>query len=132
MSEPTIVETTGFSALGLDSRIVDALTADNYSEPTPIQRESIPHLLEGCDLVGLAATGTGKTAAFSLPIIHRLGTHDKPSGKPSALVIVPTRELAIQVAKAVQKYGASFRVSVLAVYGGTGFGEQSAYPQAGR
>lgn len=76
MSELTTVETSGFAALGLDSRIVDALTDDNYSEPTPIQRESIPHLLEGSDLVGLAATGTGKTAAFTLPIIHRLGTQE--------------------------------------------------------
>src|ERR1700743_1049944 len=78
-----------------------ALDALGYEEPTPIQREAIPPLLDGHDLVGQAATGTGKTAAFALPLLERL----KPGGhNPQALVLVPTRELAIQVAEAVHRY----------------------------
>jgi ATP-dependent RNA helicase DeaD len=107
----------GFSALGLRPELIDALTALGYEEPTPIQREAIGPLCEGSDLIGQAATGTGKTAAFSLPLLHRLAVGDR--GKhPAALVLAPTRELAIQVAEAVTKYGRPLGARVLAVYGG--------------
>jgi ATP-dependent RNA helicase DeaD len=89
-----------FGALGLDPRIVEALAALGYEEPTPIQQETIPPLIEGRDLLGQAATGTGKTAAFALPILQRLAAEGRGKG-PLALVLVPTRELAMQVAEAV-------------------------------
>ena len=116
--------TSGFSDLGLDPRLVEALTANGYAEPTPIQRESIPVLLEGKDLIGLAATGTGKTAAFALPMLHTLNLQPDRE-RPSALVLVPTRELAIQVANAIAEYGAPLKMKVVAVYGGSGFAEQT-------
>jgi ATP-dependent RNA helicase DeaD len=95
-----------------------------YEEPTPIQRESIPRLLEGKDLVGQAATGTGKTAAFTLPIIQRLSEAGARRAQPSSLVLVPTRELAMQVAEAVHRYGRAIGVSVLPIYGGQSFAQQ--------
>ena len=122
-STPTPVPTSAFAALGLDARLVDALTAAGYSEPTPIQREAIPHLIQGRDLIGLAATGTGKTAAFALPLVHRLA--QAPDRKfPAALVLVPTRELAIQVAKAISGYGKPLKMKVVPIYGGAGYAEQ--------
>ena len=113
-----------FIALGLDPRIVEALVALGYEEPTPIQRAAIPPLLAGRDLIGQAATGTGKTAAFALPLLHRLASlgHDRP--RPSALVLVPTRELAMQVAEAVHRYGRLVAGGVLPLYGGQSFGQQ--------
>src|SRR5690242_21953590 len=92
-----------FAALGVDDALVSALTALGYEEPTPIQREAIPPLLAGKDVLGQAATGTGKTAAFTLPLLQRI-VHDAKQ-RPSALILVPTRELAIQVGEAVQRYG---------------------------
>ncbi len=122
MSESVAVaEAAGFASFGLDARVVSAL---HYSEPTPIQREAIPILLEGKDLVGLAGTGTGKTAAFALPLVHRLATDPTPRTGVSVLVLTPTRELAMQVAKAISTYGRPVGVSVLAVYGGTGYADQ--------
>ncbi|MDH5588062.1 MAG: DEAD/DEAH box helicase, partial [Nitrospirota bacterium] len=88
-----------------------------YEEPTPIQREAIPPLLNGRDLLGRAATGTGKTAAFTLPLLQRLA-HLAPQAHPSALILVPTRELAMQVCEAVERYGKQQRIAILAVYGG--------------
>ena len=114
----------GFAGLGLDARLVEALTALGYEEPTPIQRETIPPLLEGRDLAGQAATGTGKTAAFALPLIQRLTARGDRRARPSALVLVPTRELAMQVAEAVHRYGRALGVSVLPVYGGSPFDQQ--------
>ncbi|AMV39734.1 DEAD/DEAH box helicase [Planctomyces sp. SH-PL62] len=114
----------GFSSLGLDPRLVEALTGLGYEEPSPIQREAIPVLLTGKDLVGQAATGTGKTAAFALPMLHRLTELDKKSPRPFALVLVPTRELAMQVAEAVHRYGRPMGASVLPVYGGQAYGPQ--------
>jgi ATP-dependent RNA helicase DeaD len=97
------------------------LDALGYEEPTPIQSEAIPALLDGHDLVGQAATGTGKTAAFALPLLHRL----VPGGEaPQALVLVPTRELAVQVAEATHRYGRELGARVLAVYGGQPIGRQ--------
>ena len=115
------VGAAGFVSLGLDPRIVAAL---GYNDPTPIQKEAIPVLLQGKDLVGLAGTGTGKTAAFALPILHKLATAGtKPTGV-SALVLTPTRELAVQVSKAIAVYGKPIGIEVLAVYGGTAYAEQ--------
>ena len=110
-------EGDGFAALGLRSELLDTLTELGYEEPTPVQRETIPHLIEGHDLVGQAATGTGKTAAFALPLLHTL---EIGRGRPtaSALVLVPTRELAMQVSEAIFKYGRVLGVKVVPVYGG--------------
>ncbi len=113
---------SGFAALGLDGRLLPTLIALGYEEPTPIQREAIPPLLEGRDLLGRAATGTGKTAAFALPMLQRISVAG--AGKPSALVLVPTRELAMQVAEAVHKYGRDLGTRVLPVYGGASIEQQ--------
>jgi ATP-dependent RNA helicase DeaD len=112
----------GFAALGLEAGLLAALETLGYEEPTPIQREAIPPLLSGRDVLGQAATGTGKTAAFTLPLLQRI-VHG-PKARPSAIILVPTRELAIQVAGAVERYGKEFRVSVLPVYGGQAIGPQ--------
>jgi ATP-dependent RNA helicase DeaD len=115
----------GFSDLGLAPPILEALTALGYEEPTPIQREAIPVLLEGKDLLGQAATGTGKTAAFALPIVHRVAALDSAERQsPGALILVPTRELAMQVAEAVHRYGKSIGVRVLPIYGGQSMPQQ--------
>jgi ATP-dependent RNA helicase DeaD len=111
--------TAGFGALALDEALVAAVTALGYEEPTPVQRETIPLLLEGRDLLVQAATGTGKTAAFALPLLHRLsnlGAGDRR--QTTGLVLVPTRELAMQVAEAVHKYARGGRLTVLPLYGG--------------
>jgi ATP-dependent RNA helicase DeaD len=108
----------GFAALGLDPRLVDALAALGYEEPTPVQREAIPPLLAGRDVLGQAATGTGKTAAFALPLLHRVTPDADSRSRTTALILVPTRELAMQVAEAVHRYGKSMGVRALPVYGG--------------
>jgi ATP-dependent RNA helicase DeaD len=113
----------GFAALGLEAKLLAALDALGYEEPTPIQREAIPPLLAGRDIVGQAATGTGKTAAFTLPLLQRI-TQMARRHHPSALILVPTRELAIQVAEAVTRYGKELRVAVLPIYGGQAIGPQ--------
>src|SRR4051812_28767556 len=95
----------GFSALGLDPLLLQVLTELGYEEPTPIQRETIPTLLTGRDLIGQAATGTGKTAAFALPMLQRIAARGSDRKQPCAIVLVPTRELAMQVAEAMHKYG---------------------------
>ena len=112
----------GFVSLGLEAPLLTTLETLGYEEPTPIQREAIPPLLAGRDLLGQAATGTGKTAAFALPMLQRIGHAAK--ARPAALVLVPTRELAIQVGEAMQRYGKELRMSVLPVYGGQAIGPQ--------
>ncbi|MGB0911135.1 MAG: DEAD/DEAH box helicase, partial [Nitrospirales bacterium] len=107
----------GFASLGLEAALLTTLETLGYEEPTPIQKESIPPLLEGRDLLGHAATGTGKTAAFTLPLLQRFAHSDRQP-HPFALILVPTRELAIQVSEAVQRYGKEQRLATLAVYGG--------------
>src|SRR5947208_5939014 len=111
-----------FVSLGLDPRLIKTLEDLGYEEPTPIQRESIPALLTGRDVIGQAATGTGKTAAFALPMLQRIALLGNSRPKPSALVLVPTRELAMQVAEAMHKYGQKLKVSVIPIYGGHSFG----------
>ena len=114
-----------FASLGLSEPLVNALAALGYEEPTPIQREAIPPLLEGRDLLGQAATGTGKTAAFALPMLQRItGGRDDRRPDVRALVLVPTRELAMQVAEAIHKYGKGLGTSVLPVYGGQSIQQQ--------
>ncbi|MCE5234082.1 MAG: DEAD/DEAH box helicase [Mizugakiibacter sp.] len=111
-----------FRDLGLPAPLLQALDAVGYESPSPIQAATIPPLLQGRDLLGQAQTGTGKTAAFALPILARL---DATQGKPQALVLAPTRELAIQVAEAFQRYAShlpGFRV--LPIYGGQAYGPQ--------
>ena len=108
----------GFATLGLAEPLLTTLAALGYEEPTPIQREAIPLLLAGRDLLAQAPTGTGKTAAFALPILSGLETGRPPAGPASALVVVPTRELAMQVAEAFQSYGKSLGLRVVPVYGG--------------
>lgn len=113
----------GFAALGLEATLLTTLETLGYEEPTPIQREAIPSLLAGRDLLGQAATGTGKTAAFALPLLQRIAHQARRH--PSGLILVPTRELAIQVAEAVRRYGKELRITVLPVYGGQALGPQA-------
>ena len=120
---PEISEsTTGFADLGLGPKLVATLDALGYEEPTPIQTQAIPQLLTGVDLLGQAATGTGKTAAFALPTIEHIVTTDKPV--IHVLVLTPTRELAMQVSEAMSTYGKSSGVKVTSVYGGQPIGRQ--------
>ena len=114
-----------FDALGLGDALVKAVTALGYEEPTPIQREAMPLLLTGRDLIGQAGTGTGKTAAFALPMIHRLAGAPRPSsGRPRGLMLVPTRELAMQVAEAIHKYSKKTSLVVVPLYGGAPMDQQ--------
>jgi ATP-dependent RNA helicase DeaD len=120
-AEPARVEPT-FTELGLDDAVLRALKDVGYETPSAIQAATIPPLLSGRDVVGLAQTGTGKTAAFALPILSQLDLAQKT---PQALVLAPTRELALQVCEAFEKYAAHLRgVHVLPVYGGQGYGQQ--------
>jgi ATP-dependent RNA helicase DeaD len=110
-------DATTFADLALRPELLDALATLGYEEPTPIQREAIPSLVEGRDLLGQAATGTGKTAAFALPLLQRLPAGER-GAEPAALVLVPTRELAMQVSEAVHRYGRGLGARVLPIYGG--------------
>ena len=112
--------TTDFTSLNLRDEVMQAITELGYNEPTPIQAQMIPLMLSGVDVIGQAQTGTGKTAAFTLPILHNY----QPQRHIQALVLAPTRELALQVAKAMDGYGKHLKVRVLAVYGGQPYGPQ--------
>jgi ATP-dependent RNA helicase DeaD len=116
-------EAGGFAELGLAPGLCQALSGLGYEEPTPIQRAAVPPLIAGRDLVGQAATGTGKTAAFALPLLQRILGRSEPAGV-LALILVPTRELAMQVSEAIHSYGRDMRVRVLPVYGGQPIGRQ--------
>ena len=110
-----------FHTLGLSKGLLDALASKNYAQPTPIQRDAIPLVLEGRDLLGIAQTGTGKTAAFMLPAIDRLAASSRGRpmpGRARMLVLAPTRELAAQIAEAARGYAARTRLSVGVVFGG--------------
>ena len=109
-----------FKELGLDPKILDAIAELGYKEPTPIQTLAIPPILEGRDLVGSAQTGTGKTAAFALPTIHRLKKH----GKCRSLALAPTRELAIQIEENFRIYGKFLNLRMALLYGGVKYGKQ--------
>ncbi|MFQ5704217.1 MAG: DEAD/DEAH box helicase [Gemmatimonadales bacterium] len=112
-----------FNALGLAPELLRAVKEQGYERPTPIQKQSIPVGLEGRDVVGSAQTGTGKTAAFLLPILQRLKS--RPRGKLRALILVPTRELAEQVLNSAKTYGRHCKVKAAAVYGGVGMVPQT-------
>jgi ATP-dependent RNA helicase DeaD len=114
---------SGFADLTLAPELCHVLSGLGYEEPTPIQAAAIPPLLEGRDLVGQAATGTGKTAAFALPILQQI-LAEGGRAEPLALVLVPTRELAVQVCEAMRSYGHDMGARVLAVYGGEPIGRQ--------
>ena len=113
-----------FEALGLGTELVTELASLGYEEPTPIQKAAIPPLLAGRDLLGQAATGTGKTAAFALPILQLVGSTKPEALKPLALVLVPTRELAVQVCEACHRYGKGLGIAVAPIYGGQEFHRQ--------
>jgi len=123
MSDNPTPQDPGFADLGLRPELLSALTALGYEEATPIQRESIPPVIAGRDLLGQAATGTGKTAAFALPVLHRLAEGGERT-EPMALVLVPTRELAMQVSEAVHRYGRGIGARVVPIYGGQPIGRQ--------
>ena len=112
--------TTDFSSLNLREELTRAVSELGYSTPTPIQAGMIPLMLTGVDVIGQAQTGTGKTAAFALPILHKF----QRQKNPQALVLAPTRELALQVADSMMQYGKHLNVRVLAVYGGQPYGPQ--------
>ena len=111
---------TTFSQLGLNPALLKALDGEGYTTPTPIQTQAIPGVLAGKDLLGIAQTGTGKTAAFALPILHRLAANRRPALRlgTRVLVLSPTRELATQIAQSFKTYGRHMNVSVALMYGG--------------
>jgi ATP-dependent RNA helicase RhlE len=111
-----------FESLGLAPELLQAVRECGYTTPTPIQEQAIPHLLAGRDLMGCAQTGTGKTAAFALPILHQIRGSER--GQLRALVLVPTRELAIQVGRNIREYGECLGIRSTAVYGGVPLGPQ--------
>ena len=118
-----------FSKLGLSLAVVDGVKAMGYVDPTPIQLRAIPLVLAGRDVIGSAQTGTGKTAAFGLPMLSKLGQH-QPAG-PRALILEPTRELASQVETAMRDYARFMNIKVTVVYGGVGYGRQTDELKAG-
>ena len=111
---------TNFDSLGLTAPILKALVAEGYTTPTPIQAQAIPHVMQGRDLQGIAQTGTGKTAAFALPILHRLLSNPRPAPKRGARVLVlsPTRELASQIADSFRAYGRQTPLRTALMFGG--------------
>ena len=117
---------TTFSDFGLAQPLLKALAAEGYDTPTPIQGKAIPHVMEGRDLLGVAQTGTGKTAAFSLPILHRLAADDRRPAPRScrALVLSPTRELASQIQASIRTYGKFTRITSTVIFGGVPVGRQ--------
>ena len=123
-SQASSAADSAFLALGLDPALVGAVTSLGYEEPTDIQREAIPPLLAGSDVLGQAATGTGKTAAFALPMLDRIGASTDDIPVVRGLILVPTRELAMQVAEAVHRYGRPLGTRVLPIYGGQAMQQQ--------
>jgi ATP-dependent RNA helicase RhlE len=113
----------GFNTFGLSPHVMEGIKAMGYTDPTPIQLRAIPLLLSGRDVIGSAQTGTGKTAAFALPILSKLGSSRGPS--PRCLILEPTRELAAQVETAIRDYARFTNLRVAVVYGGVGYGKQN-------
>ncbi len=124
MVSATPTGSSGFDQLGLEEPILRAIKAEGYENPTPIQTQSIPEILKGRDILGCAQTGTGKTAAFALPMLHRLhATHSK-SHKVRALILAPTRELALQIRDSFVIYGKHLPLKSAVVFGGVGLEPQ--------
>jgi ATP-dependent RNA helicase RhlE len=118
-----------FSKLGLAPAVLDGVRAAGYAQPTPIQLRAIPLVLAGRDVIGSAQTGTGKTAAFALPILSKLGQHT--GGGPRSLILEPTRELAAQVETAFRDYARFANLKITVVFGGVGYGRQNDALRAG-
>ena len=122
MSNAPETSSVSFKDLNLSKEVLKGLTAVGYETPTPIQAETIPLLINGSDVLGQAQTGTGKTAAFALPILSKIDLNQKT---PQALILTPTRELAIQVAEALQTYASHLKgFHVLPIYGGQSYETQ--------
>jgi ATP-dependent RNA helicase RhlE len=117
---------SSFDGFGLAEPLRRSLNAENHMKPTPIQAQAIPYLTQGRDLLGIAQTGTGKTAAFALPILHRLAAERRPraAGRPHALILAPTRELACQIDERFRAYGRGLGLKSAVILGGVGQGRQ--------
>ncbi len=113
-----------FSHLGLSEKVLSAVAAAGYTTPTPIQDQAIPHVLAGNDVLGIAQTGTGKTAAFTLPMLTKLEQGRARARMPRTLILEPTRELAAQVEESFVKYGAKQKLNVALLIGGVSFDDQ--------
>ncbi len=115
-----------FATLPLHARLLETVAKLGYKKPTKIQAEAIPHLVEGLDLLGIAQTGTGKTAAFGLPILHRLCTAPRPAeaGLPRVLILAPTRELAMQIGERMHEYAEDLNLRIVLLHGGTPYAGQ--------
>lgn len=123
-TDQTEAPTISFADLNLDPRIQSAIDKTGYTHPTPIQAQAIPIIMRGGDVTGIAQTGTGKTAAFVLPMIHRLTKGRARARMPRSLIICPTRELAAQVAENFEQYGADLKLNMALLIGGVSFKEQ--------
>src|SRR5258708_4175477 len=121
-----LIIVTNFTDLGLAKPLLKALAEEGYDQPTPIQALAIPYVLAGRDLLGIAQTGTGKTAAFALPILHRLAADRRPAPRRGCRVLVlsPTRELATQIADSFRAYGRHLGLTTAVVFGGVKYGAQ--------
>jgi superfamily II DNA/RNA helicase len=119
------LETITFAELGLSAKVLEAITSAGYTIPTPIQAKAIPIALTGRDVLGIAQTGTGKTASFTLPMISRLETGRARARMPRSLILAPTRELAAQVAQSFEKYGVNHKLDVALLIGGVSMDEQT-------
>jgi superfamily II DNA/RNA helicase len=117
--------TDDFSELGLSTKVTDAVSAAGYTKPTEIQAQAIPHVLQKKDIIGIAQTGTGKTASFVLPMLTLLENGRARARMPRTLILEPTRELAAQVAENFEKYGKNHRISMALIIGGVSFEEQN-------
>ena len=115
-----------FADLGLSDKVLQAVTAAGYTEPTPIQAQAIPHVLARRDVLGIAQTGTGKTAAFTLPMLTMLETGRARARMPRTLILEPTRELAAQVEENFERYGTNHKLNVALIIGGVSFADQDA------
>jgi len=115
-----------FSHLGLSDKVLAAVDAAGYKTPTPIQEQAIPHVLAHRDVLGIAQTGTGKTAAFVLPMLTLLEKGRARARMPRTLILEPTRELAAQVAESFEKYGKNHKLNVALIIGGVSFDNQDA------
>src|SRR5512138_1084900 len=115
-----------FDQLGLSDKVQAAVAASGYTQPTPIQEQAIPHVLARQDVLGIAQTGTGKTAAFTLPMLTMLEKGRARARMPRTLILEPTRELAAQVEESFIKYGANHKLNVALIIGGVSFDEQDA------
>src|SRR6201988_3755253 len=121
-----------FSQLGLSDKVVAAIDAAGYKTPTPIQEQAIPHVLARRDVLGIAQTGTGKTAAFVLPMLTMLEKGRARARMPRTLILEPTRELAAQVEENFARYGANHKLTVALIIGGVSFGDQEKKLDRGR